>query len=644
LRRVAVKHKGIIAAITLVILTGIALASHYGASYDEGNTVPYGRTVLGAYLHLTAPESWDGNLKYYGPFYFALTEAATTVLGFVGVPWTSIELRHFIYFLSLPIAMASLYSLAVRWVAIGPALIGTILFATQPLIFGHAFINPKDMPFLAFFTLSMAMGLWMVDKMDRRGIWFGSGHSISSSSWRVAWGDADTSIRSTSRKKAWILVVFSAGALILAVEILIAQRLILPALLSTTRNAFHQTSLPIINQLFAQIAEQSSELASEAYVAKAVSTYHMWSRPAALLAFLPALVVLSSILSGPIGKVRPRGLMLAIALAGAALGLATSIRLVGPLVGLLVSAAAAVSCRKGAAVPLVLYWTAAGLLTYLSWPYLWDAPFERAWESYQVISNFNWEFSVLFRGELYAGNDLPRYYVPYLFGIQLTLPALILAAAGVALAIRQANHMRSRVIEFTVAAAWFLVPLLTAMLLLPAYYDNARQFLFILPPIFLFGSLMLEVLWGAVRSSLLRLISIAVILLPGMVGLIRLHPYQYVYYNELVGGVGGAYRRYELDYLTTSLTEGLEIVSAIAPPAATVFVNGPWDYGWTAARQDLRIYDPPENEFDPKVAQYLVLTTRANSDEPFRAGAEVVEEIGIAGVPLSLVMEAADGY
>ena len=61
----------------------------------------------------------------------------------------------------------------------------------------------------------------------------------------------------------------------------------------------------------------------------------MWNRPAALLVFLPALVVLSSILSGPIRKVRPRGLVLAIALAGAALGLATSIRWVGPPVGLI---------------------------------------------------------------------------------------------------------------------------------------------------------------------------------------------------------------------------------------------------------------------------------------------------------------------
>ena len=44
LRRVAAKHKGIIAAITLVIFIGIALASHYGAAYNWGNTVPYGRT------------------------------------------------------------------------------------------------------------------------------------------------------------------------------------------------------------------------------------------------------------------------------------------------------------------------------------------------------------------------------------------------------------------------------------------------------------------------------------------------------------------------------------------------------------------------------------------------------------------------
>jgi hypothetical protein len=59
-------------------------------------------------------------------------------------------------------------------------------------------------------------------------------------------------------------------------------------------------------------------------------------------------------------------------------------------------------------------------------------------------------------------------------------------------------------IETIVVAAWLVFPLAMAMFFLPAYYDNARQFLFILPPVFLFGSLGIGVLWNAVRPALAR--------------------------------------------------------------------------------------------------------------------------------------------
>jgi hypothetical protein len=50
-----------------------------------------------------------------------------------------------------------------------------------------------------------------------------------------------------------------------------------------------------------------------------------------------------------------------------------------------------------------------------------------------------------------------------------------------------------------------------------------------------------------------------------------------------------------------------------------------------------QIYDPSENAFDPKIPDLLLLTTRANSDAQFRPIFNVVEEVGILNIPLSLV-------
>ena len=63
--------------------------------------------------------------------------------------------------------------------------------------------------------------------------------------------------------------------------------------------------------------------------------------------------------------------------------------------------------------------------------------------------------------------------------------------------------------------------------------------------------------------------------LPGIIDGLRLHPYEYIYYNRLVGGVQGAFRRFELDYWGTSYREAAAYLDAAAPANATVWVEGP---------------------------------------------------------------------
>ena len=64
------------------------------------------------------------------------------------------------------------------------------------------------------------------------------------------------------------------------------------------------------------------------------------------------------------------------------------------------------------------------------------------------------------------------------------------------------------------------------------------------------------------------------LLVPGVVGIARLHPYEYVYYNELVGGLQGAEGRFELDYWATGFREAMETINDVAPAKATVAVAG----------------------------------------------------------------------
>ena len=65
---------------------------------------------------------------------------------------------------------------------------------------------------------------------------------------------------------------------------------------------------------------------------------------------------------------------------------------------------------------------------------------------------------------------------------------------------------------------------------------------------------------------------IIILLVPSVISLIPLHPYQYVYYNHLVGGIAGASGRFEMDYWVTSYAESIRYINQIAPPDSKVLV------------------------------------------------------------------------
>jgi hypothetical protein len=84
-------------------------------------------------------------------------------------------------------------------------------------------------------------------------------------------------------------------------------------------------------------------------------------------------------------------------------------------------------------------------------------------------------------------------------------------------------------------------------------YNGVRHFVFVLPPLAVAGGL--AGAWIADRAArLARFVPfvLAAILTAGIalpvLGMVRLHPYEYAYFNRLAGGVRGAKPRYMLDY------------------------------------------------------------------------------------------------
>jgi 4-amino-4-deoxy-L-arabinose transferase-like glycosyltransferase len=162
----------------------------------------------------------------------------------------------------------------------------------------------------------------------------------------------------------------------------------------------------------------------------------------------------------------------------------------------------------------------------------------------------------MFGGALIAVPDMPRAYLPQLLALKLPEIFLALSIGGTAGALvtatRKAIAPQQRAALLVVALA-ALVPIALTVATRPAMYNGIRHFVFVLPPLAVLGgwagAQMLD--WLAHKSRYASATAGAVILiamLPPVVDMVRLHPYQYTHFNRIAGGVSAANTNYMLDY------------------------------------------------------------------------------------------------
>lgn len=215
--------------------------------------------------------------------------------------------------------------------------------------------------------------------------------------------------------------------------------------------------------------------------------------------------------------------------------------------------------------------TAIAILTMLPWwPSLQVNPRSHLLETLRLVWHFPWNLPVLFEGRQIPAGDLPWYYLPKSLLISLPGFYLVLTLAGIALGIlllvrrRRGGHPpdSERWVAGIVLAVAVVFPAGSQILRGALIYDGWRHFLFIAP--------IIAVALGCVLSTLIRTATpgwirypvtaiVAASMLLTAYEMIRLHPYQSIYYNHVFGGgVGAAARSYETDYWGSSYKEGVE--------------------------------------------------------------------------------------
>lgn len=532
-------EKPVIALIAINIVIGLLVFRPYGYSWDEPLFYDYGDALGYAY----SPREWfSGSFdlersfgssgddhKTRGPAYLLLAHAPVKLLEGVGLDKASAW--HLINFLFFQIGVYFLYRLAARWIKPSAALAASALFAWQPLLWGHAFINPKDPPFLVFFLASVCLGFEMVDHL------------------------LDKTVK---------------------------------------------------------------------------------DQPTFSAIFIPAIL----------------------------LGITTSIRVLGPLAGLLVFLyffATLLQNRnlRVSASPwfaFLAYTLVAILAMFLTWPFLWESPLANFIGVFRLMSDNPTNLSVLFGGEVYRAGELPRRYLPFMLGATLTEPVWPLFSLGVIAGYyrvfgQNRNRRNSRreadsasswrslrsslalaetgnqIVSLTLVLLWLVILLAYVLLRRPAMYDGVRHFLFILPPVFLYSGFTFEFLDKYIPAWLYASL-IFCFLLPGVLGIVRLHPYEYTYYNSFVGGTGGVFRQYETDYWLTCYKEAVAALEQTVDSPVDLYVHREAYIADYYADEKIAVHELRGALNDVQPGDYVLVSTRTNEDRRVFKDAPPVLQIG----------------
>jgi 4-amino-4-deoxy-L-arabinose transferase-like glycosyltransferase len=578
----------------IVILIGLLITPHFGESWDELKFYKYADTALSAYMTWPTQgtvQTFGNTYDNYGPAYVMLVTIAAKPFQLF---FRESDVRHYLYFLTFLAGIWAFHQLAKRWLDDRAALFSTLLFATQPLFIGHAFISPKDIPFLSFFLLSLLFGLRLFDS-------------------RLPILPISLDLRSKRillvLSALWLVTVFSSYLL---------------------TDTFHSLITSLVQSaksgqanVISFIASDLSKVDANIYVQR---YFTLFVRARAIFTFLfTGLLIYQFQRHRLLSFIFNPSLLLAAIL----LGLTTSIRILGPLAALFIIYHAFRRHGKQAMLPLAVYSVIALIAFYLTWPYLWLDPTDHTIESIKVMSQYPWRGQVLFNGAEYSSTNLPYSYLPVLLSIQLTEPVWALFFIGILTAVYSKKNELLVITLF-----WFVLPLVYFIGARAALYDNFRQIFFILPPVFICAGLIFE----KIKKARLQLVLMTISLLPGLWGTVHLHPYEYIYYNSFIGGVKGAFRDYELDYWGTSYREAANWLNENAAPDSKVWVEGPAHLLDMYLRDDIDLYSTYETERADHY-DYIVATSRYNLDLKSHSDARIVHIIERDGAVLTVIKQ-----
>jgi hypothetical protein len=284
----------------------------------------------------------------------------------------------------------------------------------------------------------------------------------------------------------------------------------------------------------------------------------------------------------------------------------------------------------------------------LFWPWAQAQPFIRPFQALTRFSYFSdWQGFVLFNGALFKSTDLPRIYI--VRWLLITLPEIFLAGLVIAFlyviwyfVAGHGTTIQKNLRNVGILLLASIFPIAYVMVRKSVLYNAERHLMFVIPPLACLA------VWGCYLAvsklskawKILITVSALVYLIFHVTTMTRLHPDEYVYFNQLVGGLKGADGRYDTDYWGNSYREAVRDLSDYLRVAKASDRNRRYKIYLKYIDRACVTYYFPSNfllTYNPEEADYFIANTSIGTDK--LVDGTVVLKVERLGVPLAVVKE-----
>lgn len=307
---------------------------------------------------------------------------------------------------------------------------------------------------------------------------------------------------------------------------------------------------------------------------------------------------------------------------------------------------------KHIAVALVIGWLGACLF----WPYALEDIISNPIEAIKVMSAYPLNITTLFEGNKIRTSEIPSNYLVKWISIGMPLFVLIGFLGSLVFIYKWTKNKGNSFYLLLLFAIAF--PVFYIIYKKSVVYDGMRHIMFVLPVMVILAALfydyILELFVGKkAMQYAVAAVTLILVALPARF-MFANHPNEYVYFNELAGGIKGAYGNYETDYYFNSLKSGFDwllenklknakpsaghdsiLVASNAPEMMKQYINMssvPVKFVY------VRYYQRGESDWDYGIFMSRFLDKEQLQNGYF-PGDNPIHEVTADGVPLTTVLE-----